>query len=142
MSRETTDSERDPAPTAGLTTPEVANRLNRADIILTRGGGPVSHLIRRFTQSYWNHAAIVFVLSDDASNTQQGFQSTFILEAEPQGIDIHPIDKYLHNERQDMVLLRFPDSPLSPPGAESTSCAESGASPSRRSMPSTHTQRS
>ena len=112
MVRETSNNEPEPAPTAALTTAEVACMLNRADIILTRGGGLVSRVIQRFTGSHWNHAAMVFVLSDAASGSQQGYQSTFILEAEAQGIDVHPIDKYLYREHRDMVLLRFPDSIL------------------------------
>jgi hypothetical protein len=95
--------------------------LNRADIILTHGGGLTSRVIRRFTRSYWNHAAIVFVLSDKAKASRgeqpQGYQSTFILEAEPQGVDAHSIDKYLYEDKQDMVILRFPDSILGFPGS-------------------------
>jgi hypothetical protein len=112
MGRETSSNEPQSAPAAALTTKQVAVELRRADIILTRGGGPVSWTIRRFTGSHWNHAAMVFVLSDAASGSQQGYQSTFILEAEAQGIDVHPIDKYLYEEKQDMVVLRFPDSIL------------------------------
>lgn len=112
MVRESSNNEPEPAPTAALTSKDVERRLSRADIILTRSGGLASRVIRQFTQSYWNHAAIVFVLSDAASGSQQGYQSTFILEAESQGVDAHPIDKYLYNEHQDMVILRFPDSAL------------------------------
>lgn len=116
MGRETRNNEPEPVPnatpTAALTTDQVAVELRRADIILTRGGGLPSWVIRRFTKSHWNHAAIVFVLSDAASGSQQGYQSTFILEAEPHGVDAHPIDKYLEKEHQDMVILRFPDSIL------------------------------
>jgi hypothetical protein len=92
----------------------VAGKLNRADIVLTRGGGIASLAIRWFTKSYWNHAAIVFVLSDDASKAHEGYQRTFILEAESHGVDIHPIDKYLGNKNQDMMILRFPTSSLPP----------------------------
>ncbi len=112
MGRETSSNEPQSAPPDALTTDQVAVKLRRADIILTRGGGLVSRVIQRFTGSHWNHAAMVFVLSDAASGSQQGYQSTFILEAEAQGIDVHPIDKYLYREHRDMVLLRFPDSIL------------------------------
>jgi len=114
MGGETSSNQPESAPTGALTSKDVEAKLNRADIILTRGGGLSSYVIRRFTQSYWNHAALVFVLSDKASGSEQpqGYQSTFILEAEPQGVDAHPIDKYLYNEHQDMVILRFPDSAL------------------------------
>jgi hypothetical protein len=97
-----------------LSTKEVAGLLNRADIVLTHGGGIASLAIRWFTHSYWNHAAIVFVLEDKAARAHEGYQKTFILEAESQGVDIHPIDKYLYNEKQDMMILRFPSSSLPP----------------------------
>ncbi len=116
MGRETGSNEPQSVPAGALTSEDVETMLNRADIILTHGGGLVSRVIRRFTRSYWNHAAIVFVLSDEAKASRgeqpQGYQSTFILEAEPQGVDAHSIDKYLYEEKQDMVILRFPDSIL------------------------------
>lgn len=92
-----------------LTTEEVSRSLERADIILTRGRGIVAWLIRWATRSHWNHAALVFVLGDQASGRAQGYRSTFIIEAEARGVDIHPIDKYLNIEKQDMVILRLPD---------------------------------
>ncbi|MGQ9572931.1 MAG: YiiX/YebB-like N1pC/P60 family cysteine hydrolase [Dehalococcoidia bacterium] len=102
-------------PTTALTNGQVANMLNRADIVLTHGCGLPDRVIRWFTKSYWNHAAIVFVLSDKASGSEQGYQRTFILEAEASaGVDIHPIDKYLNSKHQDMVILRFPALALPP----------------------------
>jgi hypothetical protein len=112
MVQERKSNKPEPVSAPALTKDKVAVMLHRADIILTHGGGPTSRVIRWFTQSYWNHAAIVFVLSDAAEGSQQGYQRTFILEAESHGIDIHPIDKYLCNDRQDMVILRFPGSAL------------------------------
>jgi hypothetical protein len=47
------------ATTQRLTSEKVARMLRRADIVLTRGNGLVSRLIRRFTDSHWNHVAIV-----------------------------------------------------------------------------------
>lgn len=114
MPEEPSHTELEGVPTAAVTTDDVAAMLSRADIILTRGGGLTSYVIRWFTKSYWNHAAIVFVVSDAASGSQQGYQRTFILEAESRGIDAHPIDKYLYNEKQEMAILRFPDSVLPP----------------------------
>jgi len=121
MVRETTrpKPERPPkqAPGATLTDAEVLGMLNRADIILTHGSGPADFLIRWGTGSYWNHAAIVFLLKDQA----QGYLNTFVLEAEsPHGVDVHPIDKYVDKKDQDkkhpdLAILRFPDSAL-PPG--------------------------
>ena len=92
-----------------LTTEEVAKSLQKADILLTHGRGPVSSLIRFGTRSHWNHAVIVFVLSDEASGKPRGYQRTFIIEAQAHGIDIHPIDKYLKKEKQDMAILRLPE---------------------------------
>jgi hypothetical protein len=118
MDKESRSNEPASAPATALTSEGVEAMLRRADIILTRGGGPTSWVIRKFTRSHWNHAAIVFVLSDRAlrseKDAQQGYQSTFILEAEPHGVDAHPIDKYLYKQMQDMVILRFPDSALPP----------------------------
>ena len=94
--------------TTALTTIEVAGLLQRADIILTRGQGIVAWLIRWATRSYWNHVAVIFVLGDQASGHVQGYRRTFILESEPNGVDIHPFDKYLYNEKQDLVILRLP----------------------------------
>jgi hypothetical protein len=118
MATRVPDDEGESLPEAGpsstLTTHEVAARLDRADIILTHGAGVASRAIRRFTRSHWNHAALVFVLSDSASGGAEGYQRTFIVEAESHGVDIHPIDKYLYNESQDMLVLRFPDFALPP----------------------------
>ena len=91
-----------------LTTNEVAELLQRADIILTRGQGVVAWLIRWATRSYWNHVAVIFVLGDQASGHVQGYRRTFILESESNGVDIHPFDKYLYDEKQDLVILRLP----------------------------------
>jgi len=95
-----------------LTTVEVAASLERADILLTHGKGLTSTLIRRFTNSHWSHTAIVFVLSDVATGVSEGYQHTFVLEAQSSGVDIHAIDKYLFNENKDMVVLRFPAGAL------------------------------
>ena len=92
-----------------LTTNEIAKLLQRADIIVTHGRGLMSRLIRFGTRSYWNHVAIVFVLDDEASGQSRGYQRTFIIEAQAHGVDIHPIDKYLNNEKQDMAILRLPE---------------------------------
>ena len=123
-----------------LTDADVLGMLNRADIILTHGGSLTDRVIRWGTRSYWNHAAIVFLLKHEA----QGYLNTFVLESEaPQGVDVHPADKYLvathpdmailsdskssHKvdvhpidkhmvkKRPDLAILRFPDSAL-PPG--------------------------
>ena len=66
MGRETGSNEPQSVPAGALTSEDVETMLNRADMILTRGGGLTSRVIRWFTDSYWNHAAIVFALSDKA----------------------------------------------------------------------------
>ena len=98
--------------TATLTTDQVANLLERADIVLTHDRGLVASLIRWATRSHWNHVALVFVLGDGASGQQQGYRRTFIIEAQPHGVDIHPIDKYLYNENHDMAVLRLPSESI------------------------------
>ena len=92
-----------------LRTQQVAAMLQRADILLTRGSGLQSRLIRWATRSHWNHVAVVFVLGDLASGQDHGYHSTFIIEAQAHGVDVHPIDKYLCNEKQDMAILRLPE---------------------------------
>lgn len=59
----------------------VATLFERADIILIRGNGLISLLIRWATRSYWNHVAIVFVLADEATGQHEGYRRTFIIEA-------------------------------------------------------------
>ena len=86
--------------------------LQRADILLTRGSGLQSRLIRWATRSHWNHVAVVFVLGDPASGQNHGYHSTFIIEAQAHGVDVHPIDKYLDDEKQDMAILRLPEDPV------------------------------
>lgn len=99
---------------AVLETRDIAKLFNRGDVILTHGNGPADRLIQWATGSHWNHVAIVFVLSDEASGHEEGYRRTFIIEAESHGVDIHPIDKYLHNEGQDMAVLRLPDGAVPP----------------------------
>ena len=125
MVRETTRSEPESpqgkVAAARLTDPDVLGMLNRADIILTHGRSLTDWVIRWGTRSYWNHVAIVFLLKDMA----QGYLRTFVLESvAPEGVDIHPIDKYLVTEHSDgkhlvkkhpdLAILRFPDSALPP----------------------------
>jgi hypothetical protein len=123
MVRETIRSEPErpqgTAAAATLTDADVLGMLNRADIILTHGGGLADRVIHWGTRSYWNHAALVFLLRD----AEQGYLNTFVLESlAPHGVDVHPIDKYLDptdkhlvKKHPDLAILRFPDSAL-PPG--------------------------
>lgn len=66
--------------------------LKRVDILLTRSKGSLlGWLIRFGTRSYWNHAAMVYVIR----NPRQGYDTTFIIESGGAGIDIHNIGHYL-----------------------------------------------
>lgn len=74
------------------------NKLSRVDILLTRSKrNLLGWLIRFGTKSYWNHALMVYVISDK----EQGYTNTFIIESGGGGIDIHNIAHYL--ERTDRV---------------------------------------
>ena len=113
MVRQSESNKAETARKPPLTDKQVATMLNRADIILTHGGDLPARVIRLVTHSYWNHVAFVALLSDAASESEQGYQRTFVLEAEAdRGVDIHPVDKYLDNKRQDIAILRFPDLAL------------------------------
>ena len=69
-------------------------RLKRADILLTHSKGSLlGWLIRFGTKSYWNHAAMVFVLR----SPEQGYDTTFIIESGGGGIDVHNIKRYFEN---------------------------------------------
>jgi len=112
MVKQSESSKAGAVPTPPLTAEQVAPMLNRADIILTHGSDPPARVIRWVTHSYWNHVAAVALLSDAATGDPQGYQRTFILEAEAgRGVDIHPVDKYLKNG-QDLAILRFPAGAL------------------------------
>ncbi len=72
-------------------------KLKRADIILTHSKGSLlGWLIRFGTKSYWNHAALVYVIR----NQGQGYDTTFIIESGNAGIDIHNIGHYLQKPKK------------------------------------------
>lgn len=80
-------------------------RLKRVDILLTHSRGSlIGRLIRFGTKSYWNHAALVYVLRD----ADKGYQQTFIIESGGEGIDIHNISRFLGPGRKtDVAVLRL-----------------------------------
>lgn len=80
-------------------------RLKRADILVTRSKGSLlGWLIRFGTGSYWNHAALVYVIKDP----QQGYDTTFIIESGGGGIDIHNIEHYFRNTKKfDIGIKRL-----------------------------------
>ena len=81
------------------------NRLKRADVLVTRTKGSLlGWLIRRGTNSYWNHALMVYVIRD----YDQGYDTTFIIESGGAGIDIHNIAHYFDNPKKyDVGIKRW-----------------------------------
>ncbi len=85
-----------------------ASRLKRVDVLLTHTKGSLlGWLIRFGTRSYWNHAAMVYVLWDPS----QGYESTFIIESGGAGIDIHNISHYLERPGRADVGIKRLDRP-------------------------------
>ena len=80
-------------------------KLRRADIILTHSKGSLLGWLVRFgTKSYWNHAAMVYVIR----NPRQGYDNTFIIESGGAGIDVHNIRHYFQNtKRVDIGIKRL-----------------------------------
>ena len=84
----------------------VANgKLKRADILVTCSKGSLlGWLIRFGTKSYWNHAAMVYVIR----SPELGYDSTFIIESGGGGIDIHNIGHYFeHPKKYDVGIKRL-----------------------------------
>ena len=78
-------------------------RLKRADILLSRTKGSLlGRLIRFGTDSYWNHAFMVYTIRD----AKQGYDSTFIIESGGSGIDIHNIAHYLKKPKKYDVAVK------------------------------------
>ncbi|MBI4333207.1 MAG: hypothetical protein HY673_18230 [Chloroflexi bacterium] len=79
------------------------DKLKRVDILLTRSQGSlVGWLIRFGTRSYWNHAAMVYVIRDP----KEGYSNTFIIESSGGGVDIHNISHYFERPKQHDVGIR------------------------------------
>lgn len=87
-------------------------RLRRVDVVLTHDkANPMRHpmvwliawLIRFFTKSYWDHAALVYVIP----NPVLGYNNGFVIEAEGNGVDIHNISKYLERPGNDVAIKRL-----------------------------------
>jgi hypothetical protein len=78
-------------------------KLKRADILVTRSKGSLlGWLIRFGTNSYWNHAAMVYVIR----NPELGYDSTFIIESGGDGIDIHSIGHYFERPKKYNVGVK------------------------------------
>ena len=78
-------------------------KLKRADVLVTRSKGSLlGWLIRFGTRSYWNHAAMVYVIR----NPELGYDSTFIIESGGGGIDIHNIAHYFERPKKYDVGIK------------------------------------
>ena len=78
-------------------------KLKRADILVARSKGSLlGWLIRFGTNSYWNHAAMVYVIK----NPELGYDSTFIIESGGSGIDIHSIGHYFERPKKYDVGIK------------------------------------
>ncbi len=84
--------------------------LQVADIILVRDNeAPLSKVIRKSTNSYWSHVAMVFFVPDK----ELSFDNILLIGAEHRGIEIHRIQRYTHNlDRLDIGVKRIPGLPL------------------------------
>jgi hypothetical protein len=85
---------------------KIQSKLKVADIILLREKGDfISSVIRRFTKSYWSHAALVFVVPDKKFL----FNNYLIIESNQSGLEIHRIQKYTkYLNRFDIAVKRVP----------------------------------
>ena len=80
-------------------------KLKRADILLSHTKGSLlGRLIRWGTDSYWNHAFMIYTVA----GPKQGYDATFIIESGGAGIDIHNITHYFNRPRKfDVAVKRF-----------------------------------
>ncbi len=81
--------------------------FQRADVLLvhTKGGLCLSSKIIRFgTKSYWNHAAMIYLIP----NESDGFKNTFVIESLSKGIDIRKLNQYLERpDKYDIGVKRL-----------------------------------
>lgn len=78
--------------------------LDRADVVLTRrSGDAASYLIRWATSSIFSHSALVF------ANPQfdQGYSSTFVIEAGTSGVDLTKLDDYVNDKTTYVAVKRL-----------------------------------
>ena len=82
-----------------------AGKFKRADILLTRTKGSLLGALIRFgTDSYWNHALMVYAIR----NVEEGYNTTFIIESGGSGIDVHNIAHYLEKPgKYDVAVKRL-----------------------------------
>lgn len=80
-------------------------QFQRADVILIHTKGSIiSKLIQFGTESYWSHAALIYLIPSESD----GFKNTFVIESLGNGIDIRNIDKYFkYPEKYDIGIKRL-----------------------------------
>lgn len=78
--------------------------LERADVVLTRRDWDISsYLIRLATKSPFSHAAMVFT----GPQFEQGYSSTFVIEAGTGGVDLTNISDYIADKSTYIAIKRF-----------------------------------
>ncbi len=79
------------------------NYLQRADVVLTRREwDPTSYVIRWATGSPFSHTAMVFT----GPAHEQGYGSTFIIEAASGGVDLNNFRSYVEDENTFVAIKR------------------------------------
>ncbi|HRY06946.1 MAG TPA: hypothetical protein P5114_07480 [Hyphomicrobiaceae bacterium] len=78
--------------------------LERADVVLTRRDWDLSsYLIRLATKSPFSHAAMVFT----GPQFEQGYSSTFVIEAGTGGVDLTNISDYIADKSTFIAIKRL-----------------------------------
>lgn len=78
--------------------------LERSDVVLTRrDGDAASYLIRWATGSIFSHAALVF----SGPQFEQGYSSTFVIEAGTSGVDLTKLDDYVVDKSSFVAVKRL-----------------------------------
>lgn len=78
--------------------------LQRADVVLTRREwDPTSYLIRWATTSPFSHTAMVFT----GPSHDQGYASTFVIEAAGDGVDLANFKAYVEDENTAVAIKRL-----------------------------------
>lgn len=87
---------------------EMTDKLQRADILLVRNReryNVVARGIQKMTDSYWNHAALVFTIKQKENPL---FHDTLIIEALGRGMELHKIDRYTKRpDKYDLGVKRI-----------------------------------
>lgn len=80
------------------------NYLERADVVLTRREwDPASFLIRWATKSPFSHSALIFT----SPRHEPGYQSTFVIEATTDGVDLSNFRDYVEDKSTMVAIKRL-----------------------------------